>query len=149
MEWIATSNGMSSHFDLPLHKTPLDALRHSAIQIHAWFVFSITKDHSSSNSRTLASASFASGMITISLRAVSFASYTLGRDISASHWEHDRCVQAHCIRSGTMNRDRYHDHATFHLSPVSCSYSLTSFPFWPLPSRRSYGLRCLASTAMN
>ena len=32
---------------------------------------------------------------------------------------------------GTMNRDRYH--ATFHLSPVSCSYSLTSFPFWPLP----------------
>ena len=23
--------------------------------------------------------------------------------------------------------------ATSHLSPVSCSYSLTSFPFWPLP----------------
>ena len=33
---------------------------------------------------------------------------------------------------GTLNRDRYH--ATFHLSSVSCSYSLTSFPFWPLPS---------------
>jgi hypothetical protein len=33
---------------------------------------------------------------------------------------------------GTMNRDRYH--TTFHLSPVSCLYSLTSFPFWPLPT---------------
>ena len=32
---------------------------------------------------------------------------------------------------GTMNRDRYH--ATFHLSPVSCSYSLTSFPFGHYP----------------
>jgi glutamate/tyrosine decarboxylase-like PLP-dependent enzyme len=25
------------------------------------------------------------------------------------------------------------DKPTFHLSPVSCSYSFTSFPFWPLP----------------
>ena len=28
------------------------------------------------------------------------ASYMLGRDISASHWEHDRCVPEHCFRSG-------------------------------------------------
>ena len=37
---------------------------------------------------------------TLSLDFPCFASYTLGRDISASHWEHDRCVPAHCFRSG-------------------------------------------------
>ncbi len=29
-----------------------------------------------------------------------FASYMLGRDISASHWEHDHCGPAHHYRSG-------------------------------------------------
>ena len=33
---------------------------------------------------------------------------------------------------GTMNRHRYH--VIFHLSNDSCAYSLTSFPFWPLPA---------------
>ncbi len=63
---------------------------------------------------------------------VHMSSYTLDRDISASHWEHDHYALAHRSRSGTMNRDR--SHVTFHLSLVSCSSSLTSFPFWPLPN---------------
>lgn len=110
-----------------------------------------TKDHSSSNSSTVASASVASGSISVSLKAGSlvaffihamtvwrdtrnpsarahanycalhtlvesllgaplgrhgaldvpgFASGTLGRDISASRWEHDHCAPAQHCRSG-------------------------------------------------
>lgn len=83
VEWPPTSLGRSARFDLLRRKQPaFRVLRHSAIQIHAWFVFFSTNDQSSSNSRTLASGSLVSGTITVSFKAGSLAAFFYPCDYS-------------------------------------------------------------------
>ncbi len=57
--------------------TTCRVLRQRAIQIHALFAFFKTNDHSSSHSSSVASGSFASGLMSVSLKGGNTASFFL------------------------------------------------------------------------